>query len=101
MAPLAGPVLQRAELVSGMMQDVIGLPPGPTTIVQHSAYLPSWLQALKNDKNEIFKAAADAQKICDYVSALAVDAQPFVVCGMAGNFQPELPVMVRPVRMIL
>ncbi len=69
----------RAELVSSMMQGVIGLPPGPTLIAQHSAYLASWLQALKNDKNEIFKAAADAQKICDYVSKLAVEAQPFVV----------------------
>ena len=68
----------RAELVSSMMQGIIGLPPGPTMIAQHSAYLASWLQALKNDKNEIFRAAADAQKICDYVSKLAVDAQPFV-----------------------
>ena len=64
----------RAELVSSMMQGVIGLPPGPTMIAQHSAYLASWLQALENDKNEIFRAAADAQKICDYVSTLAVNA---------------------------
>ncbi|NHZ81574.1 DUF1738 domain-containing protein [Massilia sp. CCM 8695] len=69
----------RAELVSSMMQGVIGLPPGPTMIAQHSAYLASWLQALKNDKNEIFRAAADAQKICDYVGKLAVEAQPFTV----------------------
>lgn len=68
----------RAELVSSMMQGVIGLPPGPTMIAQHAAYLGSWLQALKNDKTEIFRAAADAQKICDYVSKLAVEAQPFV-----------------------
>lgn len=67
----------RAELVSSMMQGVIGLPPGPTMISQHSAYLASWLQALRNDKNEIFRAAADAQKICDYIGRLAVEAQPF------------------------
>ena len=73
----------RAELVSSMMQGVIGLPPGPTMMAQHAAYLASWLQALKNDKNEIFKAAADAQKICDYVSRLAVEAQPFVVTEVA------------------
>ena len=68
----------RAELVSSMMQGVIGLPPGPTMIAQHSAYLASWLQALKNDKNEIFRAAADAQKICDYVSKLTVDSEPLI-----------------------
>jgi antirestriction protein ArdC len=72
-----------AELVSSMMQGVIGLPPGPTMISQHSAYLASWLQALRNDKNEIFRAAANAQKICDYVSKLAVEAQPFVVQEVA------------------
>lgn len=45
----------RAELVSSMMQGVIGLQPGPTMIAQHAAYLASWLQALKNDKNEILR----------------------------------------------
>ena len=88
----------RAELVSSMMQGVIGLPPGPTMMVQHAAYLASWLQALKNDKNEIFKAAADAQKICDYVSALAVEAQPRIACGATGDASPELVVVVRPAR---
>lgn len=78
-----------AELVSSMMQGVIGLPPGPTMIAQHSAYLASWLQALKNDKNEIFRAAADAQKICDYVSKLAVEAQPFMVSEVADEAQPK------------
>lgn len=75
----------RAELVSSMMQGVIGLPPGPTMIAQHSAYLASWLQALKNDKNEIFRAAADAQKICDYVSKLAVDSTPFMESEQASQ----------------
>ena len=79
----------RAELVSSMMQGVIGLPPGPTMIAQHSAYLASWLKALKNDKNEIFRAAADAQNICDYVSKLAVEAQPLMVSGVADEAQPE------------
>ena len=42
----------------------------------HHRYLASWLQVLKGDKNEIFRAASAAQKICDYVSKLAVEAQP-------------------------
>ena len=88
----------RAELVSSMMQGVIGLPPGPTMIAQHAAYLASWLQALKNDKNEIFKAAADAQKICDYVGKLAVEAQPFVVKDKTNETQPESVVTARVAR---
>lgn len=67
----------RAELVSSMMQGVIGLPPGPTMIAQHSVYLASWLLELKNDKNEIFRAAADAQRIFDYVSKLKIEAELF------------------------
>ncbi len=29
------------------------------------AYISSWIKAPKNDKNEVFKAAADASKACD------------------------------------
>jgi antirestriction protein ArdC len=32
-----------------------------------AAYLASWLQVLKEDKNEIFRAAAEAQRIADYL----------------------------------
>lgn len=87
----------RAELVSSMMQGVIGLPPGPSMIAQHSAYLASWLQALKNDKTEIFRAAADAQKICDYVSKLAVEAQPFRGREEAADPVPKTVVMARAI----
>jgi len=66
----------RAELASAIMTGVLGLPPGPTMIEQHAAYLSSWLEALRRDKNEIFRAAADAQKICDYLSDRAVEAKP-------------------------
>lgn len=34
---------------------------------QHAAYVKSWVSALKNDYNEIFRAAADAEKICNYL----------------------------------
>ena len=66
----------RAELASAIMTGVLGLPPGPTMIQQHAAYLSSWLEALRRDKNEIFRAAADAQKICDYLSERALEAKP-------------------------
>lgn len=66
----------RAELASAMMTGLLGLPIAPTMIDQHAAYLSSWLEALRRDKNEIFRAAADAQRICDYLSDRAVEAKP-------------------------
>ena len=68
-----------AELVSAQLGAELGLPMGQDLIDSHASYLSSWLDVLKGDKNEIFRAAANAQKICDYVGTLAVEAQPFVV----------------------
>lgn len=34
---------------------------------QHAAYIESWVKALEKDPNEIFRAAAGAEKICDYL----------------------------------
>lgn len=62
----------RAELASAMMTGLIGLPLGPSMIESHAAYLSSWLDVLRRDKTEIFRAAADAQKICDYLSERAL-----------------------------
>jgi antirestriction protein ArdC len=33
----------------------------------HASYVADWLHPLKDDKREIFRAAADAQKIVDMV----------------------------------
>ncbi len=79
-----------AELVSAQLGAELGLPMGPSLIQSHASYLSSWLEVLKGDKNEIFRAAANAQKICDYVNKLAVEAQPFVM--------PEQVDAGRPVR---
>ena len=62
----------RAELASAMMSGLVGLPPGPSMIESHAAYLANWLTVVRSDKGEIFKAAADAQKICDYLSERAL-----------------------------
>lgn len=68
----------RAELASAFMQGLVGLPPSPTMIASHASYLSSWLEVLRNDKSEIFRAAADAQRICDYLSERALNARPRV-----------------------
>lgn len=50
----------RAEISSLMMGDQLGIPHKPD---RHAAYVGSWIKALENDPREIFRAAADAEKI--------------------------------------
>ena len=38
---------------------------------QSAAYVEGWLEALKSDKEMIFKAAAEAQKAVDYINEKA------------------------------
>jgi antirestriction protein ArdC len=65
-----------AELASAMLQAEIGLPPSQTMMESHAAYVASWLEVLRRDKSEIFKAAAHAQRICDYLEERALAALP-------------------------
>ena len=63
-----------AELASVYTGQLLGLPPGPTLLASHSSYIASWLQVLKGDKNEIFKAAAQAQRAADYLGQWVPEA---------------------------
>ena len=56
----------RAELASVFVGATLGL---PCDIPNHADYLASWIEVLKNDKREIFRAASEAQKIADYLLA--------------------------------
>lgn len=56
----------RAELASTFLCGELGIATTGSD-EQHAAYVKSWVSALKNDYNEIFKAAADAEKICNYL----------------------------------
>lgn len=58
----------RAELACVFMQIEQGIQLNGKHITNHASYLNSWLQAAKNDTSVFFKAAADAQKIADYVA---------------------------------
>ncbi|MGI2002094.1 zincin-like metallopeptidase domain-containing protein [Shewanella frigidimarina] len=50
----------RAEISSMILGEEIGIGHDPE---QHTAYVKSWIKALKDDPMEIFRAAADAEKI--------------------------------------
>jgi antirestriction protein ArdC len=60
----------RAELASVFLAAERGIPHDPT---QHAAYVGSWIKALREDKNEIFRAAHDASAATDYLIALERD----------------------------
>nr|WP_229202225.1 zincin-like metallopeptidase domain-containing protein [Pseudoduganella aquatica] len=57
----------RAEIASMIMGDELGIGHDPK---QHAAYVGSWIKAIQDDPLEIFRAAADAEKIQDYVIGL-------------------------------
>ena len=73
----------RAELASFILGERLDIGHDPS---QHVAYVGSWIKALREDHREIFRAAADAERISSFVLAfehglslenkLTVDLQP-------------------------
>ena len=53
----------RAEIASAFIGAELNL---PSSIPNHASYISSWISVLKNDKREIFRAAADARRISDF-----------------------------------
>jgi antirestriction protein ArdC len=60
----------RAELASVFLAAERGIPHDPE---QHAAYVGSWIKTLREDKNEIFRAAHDASAAADYLLSLERD----------------------------
>ena len=56
----------RAEIASMILGDELGIGHDPD---QHAAYVGSWIKALQDEPLEVFRAAADAEKIHDYILA--------------------------------
>jgi antirestriction protein ArdC len=57
-----------AEIASCYVATELGVPQGEG-LGNHAAYLRSWLDAMKGDRNYIFKAAKQASKATDYLLA--------------------------------
>jgi putative DNA primase/helicase len=88
----------RAEIASMILGDELGLGHDPA---QHAAYVGSWIKALQDDPLEIFRAAADAEKIQSYVLGMAIvreealtTKQEANVISSAGNNGDELRSMI-------
>jgi antirestriction protein ArdC len=69
----------RVELASAFLAGELGI---PSDIPNHASYIDHWLSALKKDKREIFRAAADGQKIVNYIL----------------NFHPDYAAHAEPLR---
>lgn len=57
----------RAELTSMFLQQRYNVKFDKTHYENHTAYLKSWARVIKNDPNEIYRAAADAEKALSYI----------------------------------
>lgn len=81
----------RAELASLFLADRLGI---PFEVGNHAAYVNLWIETLKNDKNEIFRAAKDAEGIVEYVMGLARERG--VVLEPVAEMAASAPVPEKP-----
>lgn len=68
----------RAEISSSFLMQELNLPPSESNIKNHQAYIQSWIDVLKNDPSELFRAIKDSDQIVDYVlgkSSLVLDKE--------------------------
>lgn len=59
----------RAELGSFFLEKDLGIAIENAHLDSHTAYLDSWLSALKKDYNELFRACADADKAAQFLTS--------------------------------
>jgi antirestriction protein ArdC len=76
----------RAELSSAFIAGELGI---PADIPRHASYIQSWLKPLKDSKHEIFRTAADAQKIVN----LVLSFHPDFAAKQQAEGQPERPAL--------
>jgi antirestriction protein ArdC len=63
----------RAEIGKVMTCTELGIAVSDSDFSNNAAYIASWLEKLRSDRKEIFRAAADAQRIADYLLAFHPD----------------------------
>jgi len=83
----------RAEIASYMLGGELGIGHDPG---QHHAYVASWIDALKKDPREIFRAAHDAEQIREYVMGREQKQEQSAGIKPAVAQQPEKPQVAEP-----
>jgi len=61
----------------------------PYNLEENAAYISGWLDALRKDKNEIFRAARDAHKAADFLLALELN-KSLEEAIAAANGKPQI-----------
>lgn len=84
----------RAELASTFMQRELGISISGAHFENHAAYLNSWLNAVKNDKQLFYNAVRDAERISDYVAEHYLNAERVAELD-AENTKEKTPVFER------
>lgn len=85
-----------AELASAMACTEVGIPLGTIHLENCAAYLSSWIECLKEDKNAIFAASGAAERACQYLRDHAVMPKPEVDVVVDPEFAPSE--VARPTR---
>lgn len=76
----------RAEIAAFYLTSMLGV---QGKVQNHARYTHHWLEVLKGDKHEIFRAARDAEQIVDHVFGYAPELREIVESAMAVNVLPE------------
>lgn len=66
----------RVEMAASYICSTLGIDPD---ISNTAAYLANWIETLRSDNREVFRAAADAQRIADYLLGFHADYVSYIV----------------------
>ncbi len=73
----------RAEIASMFIEQDLGIETSEKHIENNGAYIQDWHDKIKEDPNVLFKAIADAEKICKFViakeSEIKKEVEPYVI----------------------
>jgi antirestriction protein ArdC len=84
----------RAELASAFLCAELGI---PADVTNHASYIDHWLAVLRQDKREIFRSAADAQRIADWVLERHPDFRAKMAVTPGGSSVAAAPLTARVV----
>ena len=76
----------RAAIASMFLNSMLGV---KGHVQDHAKYTRIWLETLKNDKHEIFRAARDAEKIVDHLFEYAPELREIVESTINDNLLPK------------
>lgn len=79
----------RAEIASMFIEQDLGIETSEKHIENNSAYIQAWHDKIKEDPNILFRAIADAEKICKFVMAkeseIKKDTEPYAIIEDEGE----------------